>query len=198
MTETLHGLVLTETSIIITVTSNGCTEKKDFKIELQESKPPIVTFIRVVPDPCKMVSHSIDITFSLKEIGVAQFKVANPFAPGPTKIIVTIPCIGAKSRDWYAWNNLMPPKPDDFHVIGEVQVPNPGVIAELKPRVPQGINPKIMLLNLFLFQRPGTWPQVQTWVEARYDKILPESDYEQVQIFCDDEIIAEIKVEDVR
>ncbi|MDJ0715436.1 MAG: hypothetical protein QNJ54_14620 [Prochloraceae cyanobacterium] len=86
MTETLHGLIITETSVIITVTSNGCTEKKDFKIELQESKPPIVTFIRVKPDPCNMVSHSIDITFSLKEVGAAEFKVTNPFAPGPTRL----------------------------------------------------------------------------------------------------------------
>ena len=24
-----------------------------------------------------------------------------------------------ETRDWYAWINLMPPKPDDFHVVGE-------------------------------------------------------------------------------
>ena len=25
-----------------------------------------------------------------------------------------------ETRNWYAWINTMPPKPDDFHIIGEV------------------------------------------------------------------------------
>ena len=29
-----------------------------------------------------------------------------------------VSCQGITSRDWYAWNNLMPPKPDDFHIVG--------------------------------------------------------------------------------
>jgi hypothetical protein len=38
-----------------------------------------------------------------------------------------VPCEGIHSRDWYAWINLMPPPPDEFHVVGEVYVSNPGV-----------------------------------------------------------------------
>ncbi|NMF63764.1 hypothetical protein DP113_29300 [Brasilonema octagenarum UFV-E1] len=83
--ETLHGLVLTDISATITVTSNGCTKKDDFKIELTKSLPPIATFIRVKPDNCDAVAHSIDLVFSLKEVGAAEFKVANPFVPGPAK-----------------------------------------------------------------------------------------------------------------
>ena len=82
--EILHGLVLTETTATITVTSNGCTAKEDFQIQLQESKPPILTIIRVKPDLCEAAPHSIDIIFSLKEIGSANFRVANLFAPGPS------------------------------------------------------------------------------------------------------------------
>lgn len=44
------------------------------------------------------------------------------------------------TRDWYAWINLMPPKPDDFHVVGEVFVSNQGVQAQLCVKEPQGIN----------------------------------------------------------
>ena len=40
-----------------------------------------------------------------------------------------VPCSNADSRDWHAWINLMPPGPNQLHVIGEVQVPNPGVEA---------------------------------------------------------------------
>ena len=106
----------------------------------------------------------------------------------------TIPCKGIETRDWYAWLNLMPPPPDDFHVIGEAYVPNPGVEALLVPRVPQGSNPAILLLDLYLVQLPGVWPQVFVWKTARYDKYNPGMKYTQVQVFCGDEVIADIKV----
>lgn len=83
--EILHGLRLTGNQVIITVTSTGCTDKADFKIALQESQPPIATFMRVQPDFCRVVPHSIDIAFSLREVGAADFKVANPFEPGPVR-----------------------------------------------------------------------------------------------------------------
>jgi hypothetical protein len=84
--ETLHGLMLTENQVIITVTSNGCTDKGDFKIQLKESHPPIATFVRVQPDICKAAVHSVDLTFSLKEVGAAEFKIGNPFEPGPVRV----------------------------------------------------------------------------------------------------------------
>ena len=92
-----------------------------------------------------------------------------------------------ETKDWYAWVNLMPPKPDDFHVIGEILVGNPGIQAQLSVKEPQGINPNILLLDLHLVQQPGLWPQVMTWVQVRYDKILtPRSPrFEQVDIFFD-------------
>ena len=84
--ETLHGLVLTDTQVIITVTSNGCTDKNDFKIDLKESHPAILTFIRVQPDFCRVTPHRVDIAFSLKEVGAAAFTVENPFEPGPARL----------------------------------------------------------------------------------------------------------------
>src|SRR5262245_5095618 len=66
--EPLHGLRLTGNQVIITVTSTGCTDKADFKITLQESQPPIATFIRVQPDFCRVVPHSVDLAFSLREV----------------------------------------------------------------------------------------------------------------------------------
>lgn len=103
------------------------------------------------------------------------------------------------TKNWYAWINLMPPKPDDFHVVGEVFVSNPGVQAELSPKEPQGINPSILLLDLHLVQRPGMWPQVMTWVQCRYDKILgPTSPkYTDVEIFHEGTSIATVKVDEV-
>ncbi len=102
-----------------------------------------------------------------------------------------------ETKDWYAWINFMPPPPNDFHTVGSVLVGNPGIKAILTPRVPQGINPAILLLDLVLVQQPGYWPQVMTWIEARYDKVVPGSPYTMVQIFSGDEAIAEVQVEEV-
>ena len=104
-----------------------------------------------------------------------------------------------ETKEWYAWVNLMPPKPDDFHVTGEILVGNPGIQTQLCVREPQGNNPNILLLDLHLFQRPGMWPQVMTWVQARYDRILTPGSlkYEQVEIFLDNESIAQISVDEV-
>ncbi|MFZ5637890.1 MAG: hypothetical protein ACOY82_15015 [Pseudomonadota bacterium] len=103
-------------------------------------------------------------------------------------------------RNGYAWLNLMPPKPDDFHVVGEVEVGNPGVQAELHERVPQGINPAILQLDLHLVQRPGVWPQVTTWVQCRYDRIVcpGAATHTQVEIFHDGQPIALIDVDIVQ
>jgi hypothetical protein len=103
------------------------------------------------------------------------------------------------TRNWYAWLNLMPPKPDDFHVVGEVEVGNPGVQAELHYKVPQGINPAILQLDLHLVQRPGIWPLPMTWVQCRYDRILCPGmpGWKQVEIFHESERVALIDVETV-
>jgi hypothetical protein len=102
------------------------------------------------------------------------------------------------SKDWRAWNNLMPPQPFHFHVVGEVQVPNPGVLAVLYPRVPQGINAAILLLELHLVQQPGVWPQHVTWAQAGYNKVIPKKIYEQVTISNDGGIVKTVPVKDVQ
>jgi len=104
-----------------------------------------------------------------------------------------------ETRNWYAWINLMPPKPDDFHVVGDILVGNPGIEAQLSVREPQDTNPNILLLDLHLVQKPGMWNQVMTLVQARFDKVLtPNSPmYERVEIFLNNELIEEVPVEEV-
>lgn len=103
----------------------------------------------------------------------------------------------SETKEWHSWINLMPPPPNEFHVVGDVLVSNPGIKALLIPKVPQGINPTILLLDLVLVQQPGFWPQVMTWAEARYDKIVKENPYKAVQIFSGDKAIAEVPVDEV-
>jgi hypothetical protein len=89
----------------------------------------------------------------------------------------------------------MPPKPNDFRVTGEVQVGNPGTYALLCKKEPQGINPAILLLDLYLVQQPGIWPAVVTWVPARYDEVITGDACTEVNILCGSDIIAKMPVD---
>ncbi|MGE7959155.1 hypothetical protein ACQKQA_21690 [Pseudomonas sp. NPDC089530] len=95
-------------------------------------------------------------------------------------------------KNWHAWLDTMPPKPDELHVVGDVEVANPGVTAYLTVRVPQGINPAILLLDLHLFQRPGHWIQQVTCTQARFSRVLPPNSthYTAIEIFYNGERIA--------
>ncbi len=103
----------------------------------------------------------------------------------------------SETKNWYSWVNLMPPIPNDFHVIGDVLVPNLGVKAILRQTVPQGYNPRILFLTLVLVQEPGDWPQVMTWLGVRYDEIVREKPYDSVTIFGGEGILGSADVEEV-
>ena len=107
-----------------------------------------------------------------------------------------LPCKKAKTRDWYAWNDLMPPQPNYFRITGEVYVPNPGVDPMLVPTEPPGINPAILLLDLYLCQQSGIWPQVYVWKPVRFEKKIIRG-YTHAQIMCEGKQIASIEVQDV-
>ncbi|WP_097303810.1 hypothetical protein [Pseudomonas chlororaphis] len=96
--------------------------------------------------------------------------------------------------NWHAWLDTMPPKPDKLHVIGDIEVANPGVEAYLTVRVPQGSNPAILLLDLHLHQRPGHWTQIITCTQVQFTRVLPPNSalYTAVEIFHNNERIAYI------
>jgi hypothetical protein len=103
------------------------------------------------------------------------------------------------TKNWYAWMDTMPPKPDSFHVVGEVYINNLGAQVELCPKVPQGINPNILLLDMHVVQRPGVWPQVMTWVQCHFDRVIvPGNDkYTDVEIYNKNELVGSVKVNEV-
>lgn len=105
-----------------------------------------------------------------------------------------VECKGLQTQLWYAWLNIMPPKPDDLQVRGQVLVGNPGVYAILRRTEPQGKNTAILLLDLFLVQQPGEWIQKVTWTEASYHEVLWNGEFTQVEVFCEDEMIVSVPV----
>jgi len=96
------------------------------------------------------------------------------------------------SKNWHAWLNTMPPKPDDFHVVGDVEVANPGVEAYLTMRSTQGTVPQALMLDLHLVQRPGNWIQQTSCAQGRFSRVMaPNSTpYTTVEIFYNSERIA--------
>lgn len=99
-------------------------------------------------------------------------------------------------KNWQAWLNKMPPKPDELHVVGDVMVSNPGVRPALTMRNPQGSNPAILILDLYLIQQPGKWTQEKVCAQVKFDRIMPPgvSDYTTVEIYSDGEQIVQIDV----
>ncbi|MEX2112987.1 MAG: hypothetical protein WD845_07360 [Pirellulales bacterium] len=100
------------------------------------------------------------------------------------------------TRNWYAWNDLQPPKPDVFHIVGEVQVPNPGVNPMLVPKVPPGFNHRILLLDLILVQLPGNWPQMVTWKPVQFSRV--NVTYDSVDVYYRNELVVTVPVDDIQ
>jgi hypothetical protein len=92
-----------------------------------------------------------------------------------------------KSSNWKAWRNIMPGADPTLHVTGDVTAPTSGYSAVLSPRIPQGFNPEIYLLDLTVTPpSPGqVVNQVVTIIKVQYEEktkknyarvtILPEN-----------------------
>ncbi len=81
--EPIHGIQLTKTNIAFTVSSTGCTAKKDFILVLIDDS---LALIRIRPDYCEARQHTVKISFGFSEvIGLKSptFKTKNKFAPVP-------------------------------------------------------------------------------------------------------------------
>lgn len=101
------------------------------------------------------------------------------------------------NNDWAAWNDLMPPGPISLHVAGDIEVANPGIEAILVEAIPQGTNPDILLLDLYLIQRPGVWTQNLVTRTVRFAKET-DGNHTSVSIFHNGNSVADVPVINVR
>ncbi|MEA2554161.1 MAG: hypothetical protein QOJ65_2337 [Fimbriimonadaceae bacterium] len=90
---------------------------------------------------------------------------------------------GQKDRchDWTAIHDFMPPGPSRLRVDGVCDMPTPGYTIKLEKANPQGINPKILLLNKTEIAPGGIRPDVITPTPAHYEEET-EFPYAQVNI----------------
>jgi len=92
---------------------------------------------------------------------------------------------------WEAWINIMPPQPKagTLHVTGEVTT-QPTQEAHLAKMIPQGINPKILLLEVIT--HPSRVPTKQPQ-KVHYTEILASlKDYTSIEVFYEGKREAEI------
>lgn len=87
-----------------------------------------------------------------------------------------------KCTGWKAWEDQMPPGPPTLHVIGKCLFPTHGYKVRLKKAVPQGINPKILLLVKVVTAPRGPVIQVPQVVEVHYKQRVTKGQYKQVTI----------------
>jgi hypothetical protein len=100
------------------------------------------------------------------------------------------------TKNWEAWIDTMPGGPGHMTVIGDVDVGNIAASAHLKEHNPQGINPKILLLDLTITLDGEGYPK-KIYKQARFDKPASKGQYTSVDILWEGDKIADIEVKEV-
>jgi hypothetical protein len=84
---------------------------------------------------------------------------------------------------WDAWQNNQPMSKPTLYVIGKCTFPTAGYSVDLKITNPQGINPKILMLDKVIHKPKGPVIQVPTTVEARFElDTVGKHQYTQVSV----------------
>ena len=94
---------------------------------------------------------------------------------------------GQPSRfgDWHAWHDRTPGAQPTLHVVGTEVFPTAGYRVELRPTVPQGVNPSIYILEKIVYPPEGEVAQVETEVQIHYREAT-SGEYTSVTIYPDD------------
>jgi hypothetical protein len=97
-------------------------------------------------------------------------------------------------RDTFkAWIDRAPGGPPKLVMVGDVRVPTDGWQARLTKRSPQGINPKILILDVDAERPAGAAQEEITTIPLRYEESPPQDEYGQVMIAtCRGEIVVSI------
>jgi hypothetical protein len=88
-----------------------------------------------------------------------------------------------KTQDYY-WKAWLEPKGQEFvlNVHGIVEGATPGHHAVAARATPQGINPRILILDVTQNQLPGVWPNVTTAIPCCFIDTVRPDQFTQVTI----------------
>ena len=82
--ESVHGVRFERDQAVVRVTSNGCTEKADFRVEIVDGGAMAgeMTLVRDEPDNCRaLIAEGVELSWSYEELGLergAALVLANP------------------------------------------------------------------------------------------------------------------------
>ena len=100
-----------------------------------------------------------------------------------TKSISAKAAVG-KCGGWKAWLDMQPPGTPTLYVTGKCVFPKHGFKVTLKPAVPQGINPAILLLRKTVTPPSGHVIQTPEIVNVKYSR-KTKTKYKAVTILPD-------------
>lgn len=100
--------------------------------------------------------------------------------------------------DFSAWINLQPPGPSKLIVVGKVVTNGGQLQPKLTERVPQGLNPTILLLDLTIVDTGGVGTADVAPRDVRFEKPASEGEYKQVEIHFDGQLQLSLDVTEVR
>lgn len=82
--ESVHGVRFERDRAVVRVTSNGCTEKTHFRVEIVDGDETAgeMTLVRETPDHCRaLIAEGVELTWTYDELGLqrgAALVLANP------------------------------------------------------------------------------------------------------------------------
>lgn len=93
-----------------------------------------------------------------------------------------------------AWIDLQPPGPSKLIVIGKVVTNGGNLVPQLTERVPQGINPTILLLDLTIEDTGGVGTTDVAPRDVRFEMAADEGAYSSVEIYAGGDLCETITV----
>ncbi|MFN3536972.1 MAG: hypothetical protein ACK4Y4_05950 [Brevundimonas sp.] len=82
--ESVHGVRFERDQALVRVTSNGCTDKSDFSVEIVDGGAMAgeMTLVRSEPDHCRaLIAEGVELSWTYAELGLergAALVLANP------------------------------------------------------------------------------------------------------------------------
>jgi hypothetical protein len=129
-----------------------------------------------------------------KKIGASKKGGARKQAAAANQTIIHVPVSQGRCTDWQAVQDSRPPLRPRLRVTGKCTFPTPGYKVTLKESVPQGINPRILLLTKTVTPPKGPVPQVLQTILVGFEKKNATTRYDSVTILPE---VKTIKVKQV-
>jgi hypothetical protein len=92
-------------------------------------------------------------------------------------------------QSFKAWIDAMPGSPPRLIVTGEIEVPTTGWKVGMSRQVPQGVNPKILLLKVHADPPEGPAGQIVLKLPLRYEELAAPGQFTQVTILYENESV---------